>query len=74
MGSCLAKKDNPYKHYCPIIHFEAILKKIIEGFKSQNLINTDLIFSMLEGQYPGYLRGDQRRSGEYKIRMTLGIF
>ncbi|MGB3346649.1 MAG: HTH domain-containing protein [Candidatus Humimicrobiia bacterium] len=70
----LAKKDNPYKHYCPMIHFEAILKKIIEGFKSQNLINNDLIFSMLEGQNLSPDRPFKGKSEEYKIRMTLGIF
>ena len=69
----MARKENPYEHYCPIIHFEAILKKIIEGFKSQNLINTDLIFSMLEGQNLSPGRSFKGKPEEYKIRMTLGI-
>lgn len=69
----MARKDNPYEHYCPIIHFQTILKQIIEGFKSQNLINTDLIFSMLEGQNLSPDRPFKGKPEEYKIRMTLGI-
>ncbi|RLC42625.1 MAG: hypothetical protein DRH44_06150, partial [Candidatus Coatesbacteria bacterium] len=66
-------KDNPYRHYCPIIHFRTILKTIIEVFKSQNIINTDLIFSVLEGQNLSPDRPFKGKSEEYKIRMTLGI-
>ncbi|BDC35415.1 MAG: hypothetical protein EF806_00950 [Candidatus Methanoliparum thermophilum] len=69
----IARKDNPYEHYCPINHFQTILEKIIEGFKSQNLINTDLIFSMLEGQNLSLDRTFKGKPEEYKIRMTLGI-
>jgi len=69
----IARKDNPYEHYCPINHFQTILEKIIEGFKSQNLINTDLIFSMLEGQNLSSDRPFKGKPEEYKIRMTLGI-
>lgn len=69
----MARKDNPYEHYCPIIHFQTILKKIIEGFKSQNLINTDLISSILEGQNLSPDRPFKGKQEEYKIRMTLGI-
>lgn len=42
----VAREENPYEHYCPKDHFQTILRKIIEGFKNQNLINTDLIFSI----------------------------
>ena len=69
----IARKDNPYEHYCPIIHVQTILKKIIKGFKSQNLINTDLIFSILEGQSLSPDRSFKGKPEEYKIRMTLGI-
>jgi len=69
----IARKDNPYEHYCPIIHFQTVLKKIIEGFKSQNLINTDLILSVLEGQNLSPDRPFKGKPEEYKIRMTLGI-
>jgi len=69
----IARKDNPYRHYCPIIHFRTILKTIIEVFKSQNIINTDLIFSVLEGQNLSPDRPFKGKSEEYKIRMTLGI-
>jgi len=69
----IARKDNPYEHHCPINHFQTILEKIIEGFKSQNLINTDLIFSMLEGQNLSPDRPFKGKPEEYKIRMTLGI-
>ncbi len=69
----MARKDNPYEHYCPIIHFQTIFKKIIEGFKLQNLINTDLILFMLEGQNLSRDRPFKGKPEEYKIRMTLGI-
>ncbi len=69
----IAKKDNPYEHYCPIIHFQIILEKIIEAFKSQNVINTYLIFSMLEGQNLSSDRPFKGKAEEYKIRMALGI-
>lgn len=69
----MARKDNPYEHYCPIIHFQTILSKIIEGFKTQNLINTDLILSMLEGENLSPERPFKGKPEDYKIRMTLGI-
>lgn len=69
----VARKEKPYEHYCPINHFQTILDKIIEAFKSQNVINTDLIFSMLEGQNLAQDRPFKGKPEEYKIRMTLGI-
>ena len=69
----IAKKDNPYEQYCPIVHFHIILEKIIEAFKSQNVINTYLIFSMLEGQNLSSDRPFKGKAEEYKIRMALGI-
>lgn len=69
----VARKENPYNHYCPVDHFQTILEKIIEGFKRQNLINTDLIFSELEGQPLAPNRPFKGKPEEYKIRMTLGI-
>jgi hypothetical protein len=68
-----ARKDNPYEHYCPEDHFKTIFKEIIEGFKNQNLINTDLIFSMLQGKNLSSDRPFKGKPEEYKIRMTLGI-
>ena len=68
-----ARKENPYEHYCPIDHFQTILEKIIEGFRSQNLINTDLVFSMLERQNLSSDRPFKGKTEDYKIRMTLGI-
>ncbi len=69
----IAKKDNPYEHYCPIAHFHIILEKTIEAFKSQNVINTYLVFSMLKGQNLSSDRPFKGKAEEYKIRMTLGI-
>ncbi len=69
----IARKLNPYEHYCPINHFQTILGKIIEAFKSQNVINTDLIFSILKGQNLSPDRPFKGKPEEYKIRMTLGI-
>lgn len=68
-----ARKERPYEHYCPIIHFETILKKIIEGFKNQNIINTDIISSMLKGEDLSPDRPFKGKPEEYKIRMALGI-
>lgn len=48
----VARKDNPYKHFCPVQHFQTILQKIIEGFKTRNLVNTDVIFSILRRTRP----------------------
>lgn len=70
----IARKDNPYEHYCPIDHFLTISEKIIEAFKNQNVINTDLIFSMLETQNLSPNRPFKGKPEEYKIRMTFGIF
>lgn len=69
----MARKDKPYEHYCPTNHFQTILKKIIKRFKSQNLINTDLIVSALGGQNLSPDRPFKGKPEEYKIRMTLGI-
>ena len=68
-----ARKDNPYEHYCPIDHFKTILEKIIQAFRSQNIINTDLIFSILEGQQISHDRPFKGKAEEYKIRMALAI-
>jgi type III secretion system FlhB-like substrate exporter len=69
----MARKDNPYEHYCPMDHFQTILEKITDAFKGQNVINTDLIFSMLEGQNLSPDRPFKGKPEEYKIRMSLGI-
>jgi len=69
----VARKDNPYEHYCPIDHFQTILEKITQAFKSQNIINTDLIFSILEGQQISHDRYFKGKAEEYKIRMVLAI-
>ena len=69
----VARKENPYDHYCPVDHFQTILETIVEEYKRQNLINTDLIFSKLEGQMLAPNRPFKGKPEEYKIRMTLGI-
>lgn len=69
----VARENDPYEHYCPIDHFRTILEKVIEAFKSQNVINTDLIFSMLEGQNLSLGRPFKGKAEDYKIRMMLGI-
>lgn len=58
----IARKDNPYRHYCPIIHFRTILKTIIEVFKSQNIINTDITLCLKDKTYhlTGLLRENQK--------------
>jgi hypothetical protein len=69
----VARAENPYEHHCPINHFQTILEKIPDGFESQNLINTELIFSKLEGQNLSPGRLFKGKTEDYKIRMTLGI-
>jgi len=69
----VARQNDPYEHYCPIYHFRTILEKLIEAFKSQNVINTDLIFSMLEGKNLAADRPFKGKAEEYKIRMVLGV-
>jgi len=69
----VARKENPYEHYCPIEHFKAIFEIIIESFKENNVINTDLIFSKLKGKELAPNRMFKGKTEEYKIRMVLGI-
>ena len=45
----------------------------MEAFQSHNVINTDLIFSMLEGKELAPNRPFKGKPEEYKIRMALGI-
>lgn len=69
----MARMENPYEHYCPIAHFHTILQVIINAFKTHDIINTDLIFSMLKGKNLAPNRPFKGKPEEYKIRMVLGI-
>jgi type III secretion system FlhB-like substrate exporter len=69
----LARKDNHYEHYCPIEHFRTIIDNIINAFKNQNVVNNDLIFSMLNEKDLSSDRPFKGKAEEYKIRMALGI-
>jgi len=69
----VARKENPYEHYCPLEHFKTIFEVIIESFNENNVINTDLIFSKLDGKELAPNRMFKGKPEEYKIRMTLGI-
>jgi hypothetical protein len=68
-----ARRENPYKHHCPIEHFETILKTVVEAFKHQNIVSADVIFTMLEGEELASGRPFKGKAEDYKIRMTLGI-
>lgn len=68
-----ARKDKPYEHYCPVNHFQSIARTVAEAFKAQNVVNTDLIFSMLEGRNLSPGRPFKGKTEEYKIRMVLGV-
>ncbi|KUK31074.1 MAG: Uncharacterized protein XD63_1671 [Thermoanaerobacterales bacterium 50_218] len=69
----LARKDNPYEHFCPIEHFRTILEKVVEAFKKQNVISALVIFSLLEGQDLSPERPFKGKAEDYKIRVALGI-
>lgn len=69
----VAREENPYEHHCPINHFQTILEKILDCFKSKNLINTEVIFSKLEGQNLSPERPFKGKPEDYKIRMALGV-
>jgi len=69
----VARKENPYEHYCPLEHFKTIFEVIKKSFKENNVINTDLIFSKLERKELAPNRIFKGKSEEYKVRMTLGI-
>lgn len=69
----IARKENPYEHYCPVEHFLTISQKVIEAFQSRKVVNTDLIFSMLSGKELAPNRPFKGKPEEYKIRMVLGI-
>lgn len=68
-----ARKEKPYKHHCPIEHFETILGVIKKAYKTQDIVSTDLIFSMLEGKEIAPNRIFKGKPEDYKIRMVLGI-
>ena len=69
----IARMEKPYEHYCPIGHFHTILQVIIDAFETHDVINTDLIFSMLKGKNLAPNRPFKGKPEEYKIRMALGI-
>lgn len=69
----LARKDNPYEHYCPMEHFKTIIDIIVKAFKTQNIVNNDLIFDILNGKNLSSDRPFKGKAEEYKIRMALGI-
>ncbi|MGV8122399.1 MAG: restriction endonuclease [Candidatus Xenobiia bacterium LiM19] len=70
-----ARKDKPYKHHCPIKHFETIMDAIIDIFKNQgsNVIDKDLVFSKLEGRELTPGRVFKGKAEQYKIYMALEI-
>ncbi|MBN1550466.1 winged helix-turn-helix domain-containing protein [bacterium] len=68
-----AREENPYEHHCPLEHFKTILDTVKVAFEGHNVINTDLIFSMLEGREIAPNRAFKGVPEVYKIRMTLGI-
>lgn len=68
-----AREENPYEHSCPIEHFNAIITKIVDAFRNQNVINHDLIFQSLVDQELSPNRVFKGKAEDYKIRMILGI-
>jgi hypothetical protein len=68
-----ARKEDPYVHNCPRIHFINIIKIIIEVFKNQDLVNQDIIFSHLEGKELAPDRIFKGKAEHYKIYMALAI-
>jgi hypothetical protein len=68
-----ARVEKPYKHHCPIEHFDAILNSIIEAFQISDIVSADVIFSMLEGHNLAENRAFKGKPEDYKIRMALGI-
>lgn len=68
-----ARKEDPYLHYCPRIHFIKIVNSIIDVFKNQDLVNQDIIFSLLEGKELAPDRPFKGKAEHYKIYMALGI-
>jgi hypothetical protein len=68
-----ARREDPYDHYCPIDHFQTIIERIVESFKTQDLVSAEVIFSMLIGQELSPGRTFKGKAEDYKIRMALGI-
>jgi len=68
-----ARKEDPYTHYCPRIHFITIVTTIIEIFKIQDLVNQDMVFSHLEGKELAPDRIFKGKAEHYKIYMALAI-
>ncbi|KKL92312.1 hypothetical protein LCGC14_1885950 [marine sediment metagenome] len=69
-----AREENPYKHFCPLIHFKKILDLILDYLRDNTVINRDNIINVLDGTElaPGRpFRG--KRSEGYKIKMGLGL-
>ena len=69
----VARKDNPYEHFCPLTHFKTIIDNIVDYFKNHNLVNTEAIISKLKDQELSSGRPFKGKPEEYKIRMALGI-
>lgn len=69
-----AREENPYKHFCPLIHFKKILGLILDYFRDNTVVNIDSIVSELEGieLAPGRPFRGKRAEG-YKIKMALGL-
>ena len=69
-----AREENPYKHFCPLIHFKKILGLILDYLRDNTVVNIDSIVSELEGieLAPGRPFRGKRAEG-YKIKMALGL-
>lgn len=68
-----ARIEEPYKHYCPIDHFEAIINTILEAYQISDVVSVDVVFSMLEQRNLAENRPFKGRPEDYKIRMAFGI-
>ena len=68
-----ARIEKPYKHHCPIEHFETILKTIANAYQNQNVVSADVVFNMLMNKDLAPNRLFKGKPEDYKIRMALGI-
>lgn len=68
-----ARKDNPYKHYCPVKHFKTIADEIINIFQEVNVLGVKEVHESLKGKNLAKDRPYKGKAERYKIRVCLGV-
>ncbi|MCD6551384.1 HTH domain-containing protein [Thermotoga sp.] len=68
-----ARKEKPYRNFCPLEYFQTILRKTLEAFRENTEVSVRTVASLLEKEELAPGRPFHGRSERYKIDMALGI-